>query len=127
MKTFMAIGLTLCILLILFSDTIKASTTDEARYCHAISDIPRDKSGAIRRSVAVIDAFKFYHPCPATGLRFGSCPLWSINHVIPLSVGGCDSVINMQWLPNAIKSCAGELCVDRFERRIYAPDFGVNK
>jgi len=127
MKTFITTGLFICVLLILFCDTSDASSVDETRYCYAVSDIPRDKDGAIHRSVAVISAFKFSHPCPATGLSFGACPLWSINHVIPLAVGGCDSVSNMQWLPNAVKACAGELCIDRFERRIYAPDFGASK
>ena len=84
----------------------------------------RSESGVILRSSAVRAAFRQTHPCPATGLRGGACPEWSIDHVWPLSEGGCDIVINLQWLPNAIKSCAlstGVPCKDRWERRVYGP------
>lgn len=61
-----------------------------------------------KRSADVVAAFRRIHPCPTTGLSSGSCPEWSINHVIPLVVDGCDSVSNLQWLPNEIKSCVGD-------------------
>lgn len=71
------------------------------------------------RSASVVRAFKRIHPCPATGKSTGDCPSWSVDHVIPLAVGGCDSVSNLQWLPNEIKSCAGTVCKDRWERKVY--------
>lgn len=96
----------------------------ETRYCYALADIPRDADGSIHRDSSVIIAFYKAHPCPFTQKTTGACPGWEINHIIPLASGGCDAVWNMQWLPVEIKRCSGSLCVDRFERLIYAPDFG---
>jgi len=81
---------------------------EETRYCYG------DK-----RSGDVIAAFRRIHPCPTTGLSTGSCPDWSVDYVIPLVVGGCDSVSNLQWLPNKIKSCASSDCKDRWEHKVY--------
>lgn len=81
---------------------------EETRYCYG------DK-----HSADVVAAFRRIHPCPTTGLSTGSCPNWAVDHVIPLVVGGCDSVSNLQWLPNEIKSCAGTVCKDRWERKVY--------
>ena len=53
-----------------------------------------------------------------TGSTTGACPSWAIDHVIPLACGGCDSIENLQWLKNSIKSCAGTECKDRWERKI---------
>lgn len=78
----------------------------ETRYC-----------GKTERDAKVAAAFRRIHACPATGLTTGACPDWQIDHVIPLDVGGCDSVINMQWLPTWLKTCAGH-CKDRWERLI---------
>lgn len=89
----------------------------ETRYC---GEPKRDTNGNIIRRADVLRAFQQIHPCPSTGLTTGACPRWSKDHVLPLSVGGCDSVSNTQWLPNLIKTCAGSLCKDRFERKIYA-------
>ena len=93
----------------------------EIRYCHVspYDTIKRDKNGAILRRADVIKAFKKAHPCPITHLSTGSCPGWSIDHVLPLARGGCDAVFNMQWLKNEIKSCAGTLCKDRWELSVY--------
>ena len=47
---------------------------------------------------------------------------WQVDHVIPLVCGGCDAVVNMQWLPAAIKTCAastGVPCKDRWEQKVY--------
>ena len=85
-----------------------ADGNEETRYC---SDNKRKSS--------VVVAFKRIHPCPSTGEPEGPCPGWSVDHIIPLAVGGCDAVINLQWLPNEIKSCAGTLCKDRWERKVY--------
>ena len=87
---------------------------EELRYC----GIPkRDNDGSISRSTRVIAKFKEIHPCPENGKTSGACPGWAIDHVIPLACGGCDSISNMQWLPNRLKSSnSGK---DRFERKIY--------
>jgi hypothetical protein len=92
------------------------TSKDEIRYC---GPPPRNKNGEIIRSAAVLRAFKKIHPCPLTGKSDGACDGWSVDHPIPLVCGGCDAVSNMQWLPNEIKSCAGTLCKDRWERKVY--------
>ncbi|MBK7352661.1 MAG: HNH endonuclease [Nitrosomonas sp.] len=92
-----------------------ADIDQETRYC----------SGDKRKS-AVVAAFKRIHPCPSNGQTEGPCPGWAVDHVIPLAVGGCDAVFNLQWLPNEIKSCAGTLCKDRWERKIYKRQEAVN-
>lgn len=88
----------------------------ETRYCGTPD---RDANGAIKRSTAVLRAFQKIHPCPSTGKTTGACPGWALNHVIPLACGGCDSVANLDWMPNEIKSCAEPWCRDRYERKIY--------
>jgi len=88
----------------------------ETRYC---GEPKRNASGTIIRRSAVRDAFRKQNPCPSTGLTMDACPGWTIDHVKPLASCGCDSVSNMQWLPIAIKSAAGTLPKDRWERRIY--------
>lgn len=92
-----------------------AGALDETRYCGVF----RDEDGTILRSDAVRYAFRKIHPCPSTGLTTGACPGWAIDHVIPLACGGCDAVSNLQWLRDEIKSAAGELPKDRWERRVY--------
>lgn len=89
----------------------------EVRYCGAPV---RLADGSIRRRADVLRAFRKAHPCPSTLRTTGSCPGWSMNHVIPLACGGCDAVSNLQWLPNDVKSGAGPHHVDRFERKINA-------
>jgi hypothetical protein len=87
----------------------------------------RDKTGEIIRSAAVKAAYRKVHPCPSTGSykAADACPGWAINHVIPLASGGCDSVINMVWMPAQIKSCASQYCIDRWERKYYGNPHGV--
>ncbi len=51
-----------------------------------------------QRSAAEIRAFKAENPCPSTGLRYGSCPGWQIDHVESLCAGGADRRENFQWL-----------------------------
>lgn len=106
----------LCVILLLFSMQSFAQL-EETRYCGAPK---RTATGEIASSAAVVKAFREIHPCPSTGLTTGSCTGWSINHVIPLACGGCDSVSNMQWLPNDIKTGTNPHAVDRFERKINA-------
>lgn len=90
----------------------------DARYC---GEPARDARGRIVRHRAELRRFAAVFPCPAT-LEAGStsCPGWAIDHVIPLASGGCDTPINLQWLPTRIKSCAGQLCKDRWERRYHS-------
>ena len=99
------------------------ASADDARRCYTDrSQIPRAADGSIKRSTAVRAAFVRLYPCPATGEVSGACPGWAVDHVIPLAVGGCDAVENAQWLPTAIKSCAGSAgvpCKDRWEIRVY--------
>lgn len=95
-----------------------AVAADDPRYC---GPPERYASGQIKRSDAVRREFRRLHPCDATGLTTGPCPGWQIDHVIPLACGGCDAVGNLQWLPLPIKTCAGSLCKDRWERRVYCP------
>lgn len=87
----------------------------------------RDEQGVIIRSNTVRNQFQRLHPCPATGLKYGACPGWAKDHVIPLDCGGCDAIGNLQWLKDSIKSCAGTECKDRWERRIYCDPMEVVK
>lgn len=93
-------------------------TNAHAADLRVCGDPARDLDGGIRRSSTVTTQFQRLHPCPSTGLKYGACRGWSKDHVIPLACGGCDSVENMQWLKNSIKSCAGAECKDRWERKI---------
>lgn len=89
------------------------------RIC-GVENIKRDASGRIARSSTVLKHFQQIHPCPSTGLPTGACPDWAIDHVIPLASGGCDAVINLQWLPNSIKRTSDPDNKDRWERKINA-------
>lgn len=93
--------------------------TTELRYCYTKDTVPREADGSIKRSSSVYYYFRRNHPCPATGRVDGACPDWSVDHIVPLVCGGCDSINNLQWLPNAIKSCSGTVCKDRWEQRAY--------
>jgi hypothetical protein len=114
----------LFIIICLLLPAFPALAIADARYCHEVIAIPRDKNKEIMRSAAAVKAFRDSHACPVTAKNNGPCPGWAINHIIPLSVGGCDTVENMQWLPDVIKSCSSATCVDRFERVIYDRNFG---
>ena len=65
----------------------------------------------IKRSKAVLDAFKRISPCPATGKSKGPCPGYVIDHVIPLACGGEDAIGNLQW-----QTVADAKAKDRWER-----------
>lgn len=97
--------------------SLESHGSQDLRVCG--TEAVRDANGNIVRSSAVLRRFQEQHPCPSTGLTTGSCPGWSKDHVIPLVCGGCDSIENLQWLKNTIKSCAGTECKDRWERKIY--------
>lgn len=89
----------------------------DPRYC---GPPERDADGRISRSLTQVNEFRSYHRCPSTGQYDGRCPGWAVDHVIPLACGGCDSVVNMQWLPNEIKRLSGKYPKDRWERKVYA-------
>lgn len=63
---------------------------DETRLCGPPA---RLGNGEIRRRADVLAAFERLHPKPNDGRR------WYRDHAIPLACGGCDSVANLQWLP----------------------------
>lgn len=81
----------------------------DTRYC---GEPKRTVTGKIKRDYAVIREFERLYPLPKAYER----DKWQIDHVIPLSMGGCDAVRNMQWLPELIKTCADDSCKDRWER-----------
>lgn len=81
----------------------------ETRYCGEPS---RHANGSIKRNRSVVLAFESLYPLPPGYDR----SKWQIDHVIPLAVGGCDAVHNMQWLPESIKTCPSDDCKDRWER-----------
>lgn len=62
------------------------------------------------RSPAVRRQFMHLHPCPATGKKYGACPGYVVDHVIPLCKGGPDRVTNLQW-----QSIAAAKAKDRVE------------
>ena len=92
-----------------------AETTENSdqRYCG--TEPRRNAAGKILRSVAERKRFEALYPLPAEYNRAD----WQVDHVIPLVNLGCDTIINMQWLPKKIKTCADDNCKDRWERVIY--------
>lgn len=68
----------------------------------------RTPSGEIVRDKRVLRDFERLYPRPKDGRR------WYIDHPIPKSCGGCDSIINLQWLPEE-----QWLEKSRWERRVY--------
>ena len=62
--------------------------------------VHRDAHGRIARDPRQLNTFKKQNPCPATGKTYGSCPGYTVYHVIPLKRGGADSPSNMQWQTN---------------------------
>lgn len=98
------------------ADAINPPPLLETRYCGAPA---RNADGSIKRRSDVLTAFQRAHPCPSTGLTTGACPGWAKDHVVPLASCGCDSVSNLQWMPDGLKSAAGTLAKDRWERKVY--------
>ena len=90
---------------------------NDLRYC---GEPARRADGRIKRSRTVLREFAKVFPCPATLLPLPICQGWAIDHVIPLADGGCDAAVNLQWLPDRIKSCADADCKDRWERLYHA-------
>lgn len=89
----------------------------DPRYC---GEPARDAHGVIKRSQSQLKKFVAVFPCPADLKATTACTGWAIDHIIPLATGGCDAPVNMIWLPDKLKSCAGDVCVDRWERKYHA-------
>lgn len=104
------------LLLLLVAMPLLLLAEPDPRYCGSPL---RYADGSIKRSSAAVAEFRRNHPCPVTGLTSGACAGWAVDHVIPLACGGCDSQVNMQWLPDSLKSAAGSEAKDRWERRVY--------
>lgn len=94
---------------------------NDPRYC---GEPARDAAGRIKRSRAELRRFVEVFPCPTTLEHSVSCPDAAIDHTWSLAKGGCDTVANMTWLPDMLKSCAGKFCKDRWERTYYGVPFG---
>lgn len=77
---------TIITLFVLFSGMASA----DLRYCGTPA---RAANGDILRRADVLREFERLHPRPNDGRR------WYRDHVIPLACGGCDSIENLQWLP----------------------------
>ena len=117
----MKIAIFLTILLI--STRLLADTGP--RYC-GIDDISRDSKHVIIMSKAEYNRFRSWWKYPSSMEFVGPCVDWSVDHIVPIAVGGCDRAENMQWLKLEIKSCSGVDCKDRWERNVYSPDSRQN-
>lgn len=92
---------------------------DPLRDMPRLAEPVRNADGTIKRSSAVLAAFRRLYPCPSTRLTTGPCPGWALDHPRPLACGYADAVWNLQWLPVIIKSGPGAFPKDRWERRVY--------
>lgn len=104
------------LLALLMLASLAPALAQDGRYCGPPA---RDADGTILRSRALLREFQRVYPCPANGQPAGACPGWFKDHIVPLVCGGCDSLENLQWLPGETKTCAGQICKDRWERRVY--------
>jgi hypothetical protein len=57
-------------------------------------------------------AFKYQHPCPATGSPKGPCKGYVIDHIVPIACHGADAPGNTQWL-----TVADAKAKDKWERK----------
>jgi 5-methylcytosine-specific restriction endonuclease McrA len=81
--------------------TTTSTYTATTSHSKSVPWVHRDYHGKIARDPRQLDAFKKQHPCPSTGKTYGSCPGYTVDHVIPLKRGGADSPSNMQRQTNA--------------------------
>lgn len=82
-----------------------ADISKDLRFCGSPL---RDANGDIIRSATVLREFERIHPRPKDGRR------WYKDHTLPLACGGCDSIINLQWLPEDMWRAKS-----LWERRVY--------
>lgn len=109
-KSVIAIFVAICIST---SIAYAGPTNIDPRYCGG--EPKRNAAGKIVRSIAERKRFETLYPLPIQFKRKD----WQVDHTIPLSEGGCDTVVNMQWLPKVIKTCTDVNCKDRWERKVY--------
>lgn len=102
------------ILAALISFNVFAETVD-SRYC---GEPERYSNGKIKRNANLVKQFKEMYPIPEELKHMN----FEVDHVIPLANGGCDSLINLQYLPQEIKSTSNPLAKDRWERKLYKKD-----
>ena len=107
-----------CLFLLLCSYAFADPRYADARYC-GVENIKRNAVGKIIRSGKVLDDFQKIWPCPSTGQKIGACPGWALDHPLPLKCGGCDTIINISWVPEITKSGPGQFPKDRWERKVY--------
>ena len=74
--------------------------------------VPIAADARVKRSQSAKVEFKAEHPCPGSGERKGPCKGYVIDHIKPLSCGGADAPINMQW-----QTIADGKAKDKWERR----------
>lgn len=60
--------------------------------------LPQAGTAKSPRSKAAIAAFKAHNPCPSSGLTYGPCRGFQVDHIQPLCANGPDTRENMQWL-----------------------------
>ena len=80
--------LALLLAFLVFTPAVEAQRRT-SRYCYSC---PRDSRGHIKRSAAVVAKFK-----RDTGYPHGRSG-YQVDHIVPLSRGGCDCASNLQWL-----------------------------
>lgn len=80
-----ALAIVLCV-----STAPADEATSDPRFC---GPPERTATGEIKRDWRVLRDFMRLYPRPKDGRR------WYIDHPLPRSCGGCDSIINLQWLP----------------------------
>lgn len=115
-----SVAISLLLFALQASAALPAPGTEKAprdpRYC---GEPPRDTKGKIIRSEKAKRDFARIWPKPRDGRS------WYIDHVVPMSRGGCDAPHNMQWLHKQIKvtqDCKVIYAKDCFELEVYNPE-----
>ena len=79
-----------------FIISFPAIADGDPRYC-GIENIQRDQQNQIIRSQIEYWKFRSWWACPSTLAFKGACQGWSVDHPIPLAVGGCDTADHSAW------------------------------